>query len=208
MVAFPLRSATLAVAATLLSGCAYGGLGYGGYGSGVSVGIGSAGYDRYCDPLGYGGSPYGYGSSRYGYGAYGGGYGYPYDRYGYGYGHRGYRYSPYGYAGYGCGWNDGFYYPGAGYYVYAPDGRRHRWTDDQRRYWEQQREQARREGRLLNRWQRHVDSRNPQLGDQGAGIQSRAVRQVEPARSSERRGGYLNRVQRRVEERQANPPPE
>ena len=41
------------------------------------------------------------------------------------------RYGGYGGYGYGSpyyGWNDGFYYPGTGYYVYDRDRRPHRWT--------------------------------------------------------------------------------
>ena len=73
----------------------------------------------------YGGSSVGVGVS------YGGGYG------GYGYG------SPYGY-GYGSpyyasypyyGWYDGFYYPGAGYWLYDPWGYRHPITERQSDYW-------------------------------------------------------------------------
>jgi len=52
----------------------------------------------------------------------------------------------YGYGsvglGYGSGyygWYDDFYYPGTGYYIYDRGGRRHRWSDDQRRYWEARR---------------------------------------------------------------------
>lgn len=80
--------------------------------SGVSVGYGNAGY---YDPYyeGYGYSGYGY--SRLGYG---------------------YGYSPY------WGWNDGFYYPGTGYYVYDRYRRPYRWTDAQRRYWNLRRQQA------------------------------------------------------------------
>lgn len=79
---------------------------YGPYGgSGVGVGVS------------YGGNPYGYG------------YGSPY---GYGYG------NPY-YAGYGrypyFGWYDGYYYPGAGYWVYDPHGGRHRITRSQSEFW-------------------------------------------------------------------------
>ena len=86
---FNLKTAALAIAAGVgLSGCAYGPYG----GLGVGVGYGN-GYDGY-----------------YGNGYYGGGY--PY-------GYAGYN-SPYGY-GYGSpyyGWNNGYYYPGTGYYVY------------------------------------------------------------------------------------------
>ena len=91
-----------------LSACASYGNPYGGSGVSVGVGVGS--------PYGYGyGSPYGYG---YGYGGH---YGYnPYYNFG--------RY-PY------FGWYDGFYYPGAGYWVYDPWGRQVRITDRQSRYW-------------------------------------------------------------------------
>ncbi|MET0127251.1 MAG: peptidase, partial [Solirubrobacterales bacterium] len=74
----------------------------------ASLGVaGCTGYD------GYGGLSLGYG----------GGY---YDGYGYGSGYG----SPY------YGWYDGFYYPGTGYYIYDNGGRRHRWSDGHRRYWE------------------------------------------------------------------------
>jgi hypothetical protein len=120
-----LRNAALALVAGLgLGGCAYGP--YGGLGVGVGSGYG------YNDPYynnGYGYSPYGYGASYSPYG-YGSSFGYG-SGFGYGYG------SPY------YGWNDGFYYPGTGYYVYDQYRRPHRWTDAQRRYWEQRR-QARR----------------------------------------------------------------
>ena len=76
----------------------------------------------------YGGSSVGvgvgYGSGYGGYGGYG--YGSPY---GYGYG------SPY-YASYPYyGWYDGFYYPGAGYWLYDPWGHRHPITKRQSDYW-------------------------------------------------------------------------
>lgn len=122
-----LRLAALALTSgILLSGCAYGlyddGYGYGGYGgygpysrSGVSIGIGYG--------SGYGG--------YYGYG------GYPYGGYGYGYG------SPYGYGYDPFGWYGNYYYPGTGIYVYDRYRTRRVWTDDQRRYWEQRRQQWR-----------------------------------------------------------------
>ena len=106
MFAFPLRTAALTVAAAIgLSACATP-YGYGG----VSVGSG-----------------YGYGSG------YGSGYYDPYYSYGSGYGY-GYNDSRYSRSSY-YGWNDGFYYPGTGYYVYDRNRRPHRWTDAQRRYW-------------------------------------------------------------------------
>jgi hypothetical protein len=75
---------------------------------------------------------YGYGGVSVGTGYYGGGYYDPY--YGSGY-----------YPG-GYGWYDGFYYPGSGYYVYDRGGRRQRWTDTQRRYWEARRGDRRPDG--------------------------------------------------------------
>lgn len=106
-----------------------------GYGSGVSVGYGNQGYyDPYYDSYGYGG----YG----GYG-YGGGYGYsPY----------GYR-SAYGYSPY-WGWNDGFYYPGTGYYVYDRYRRPRVMTDAERQYWTQRATSTDRSktGKLLDNW--------------------------------------------------------
>ena len=113
MFAYPLRTAALGLAAIVgLSACTTP-YGY----SGVSMGVGNAGY---YDPY-YG----------YGYGA-----GYP--GYGYGYGYPGYSlaYAPY------WGWNDGFYYPGTGYYVYDHYRHRHHWTDAQRLYWQTRRDQA------------------------------------------------------------------
>jgi hypothetical protein len=69
---------------------------------------------------------YGYDGVNVGAGYYGGG-GY-YDDYA-GYGGNYYR------PGYG-GWYNDFYYPGSGYYVYDRGGKRHRWNDRQRSYWE------------------------------------------------------------------------
>ncbi len=37
------------------------------------------------------------------------------------------------------GWNEDYYYPGTGYYVYDRGGRRHRWSDSQRDYWQHRR---------------------------------------------------------------------
>jgi hypothetical protein len=123
MYAYRLRIAALAaVAAAGLAACTTP-YGY----NGVSLGLGN----------GYYGSQYGYG-----YGA-----GYPDYSYGYGAGYPGYGYGA-GYPGYGLGyapywgWNDDFYYPGTGYYVYDIYRRPHRWTDAQRRYWSALRERA------------------------------------------------------------------
>lgn len=48
--------------------------------------------------------------------------------------------------GYYGGWYNDFYYPGSGYYVYDRSGRRHRWNDGQRRYWEGRRGQQAQRG--------------------------------------------------------------
>ena len=112
MFAYPLRTAALAVTAIVGLSACTTPYGY----SGVSLGVGNGYYDPYY-ASGYGG---------YGYGA---GYGYGYPGYGYGF-------SPY------WGWNNGFYYPGTGFYVYDRYRHRHRWTDAQRRYWEARRERA------------------------------------------------------------------
>ena len=75
----------------------------------ASAGLGGCAYG-YGD--GYGGVSVGYGSGGY------------YDDY----------YSaPY------YGWYDGYYYPGAGYYVYDQGGHRHKWKDHHRRYWDSHR---------------------------------------------------------------------
>ena len=68
-----------------------------------------------------------YGGVSVGSGYYGGGY---YDDY------YGPAYYGSGYYGPGYGWYGDYYYPGSGYYVYDRGGRRHRWNNDQRRYWE------------------------------------------------------------------------
>ena len=70
------------------------------------------------------------GGCGYGYGGYGGGV-----SVGYGSGYYGNDYfgsysgNPY------WGWNDGYYYPGTGYYVYDSYRRPIRWSSDQQRYW-------------------------------------------------------------------------
>ena len=89
---------------------------------------------------------YGYGGVSVGTGYYGGG-GYYGDGY---YGPTGY-YQP----GFYNGWYDNFYYPGTGYYVYDRNGRRQRWNDRQRRYWEGRRAERRddrRDDRRYGQW--------------------------------------------------------
>lgn len=68
---------------------------------------------------------YGYGGVNVGAGYYGGGY----DGY----------YQP----GYYGGWYNDYYYPGNGYYVYDRGGKRYRWNDGQRAYWEGRRNEWR-----------------------------------------------------------------
>ena len=83
----------------------------------------------------YGGGGLGYGYSPY----YSSGYS-PY----YGYGYRSsYRTSSSPY----WGWNNGYYYPGSGYYVYDSYRRPFRWSSSQQRYWTVQRSRALSSGR-------------------------------------------------------------
>lgn len=73
--------------------------------------------------------------------------------------YRGRGYSPAYY-----GWYNDFYYPGVGIYVYDQGGRRHRWNDNHRRYWEGRRGSDYREDRreLRENWQ---DFRQERRGD-------------------------------------------
>ena len=104
-----LRAAVLLLAGSFTLAACNDGYGYGG----MSVGYGAAGY---CDP-------------RWDDCYYGGGYD-RYDRYGYGgYGY-GSAYDPW------WGWYGDYSYPGVGFYIYDRGGRRHRWDDNTRRYWE------------------------------------------------------------------------
>ena len=119
MFAYPLRTAALTICAAVGLAGCMGPYGYGG----VSAGAGN----------GYYGSGYGYGA------------GYP--GYGYGAGYPGYA-SGYGFDPY-WGWNDGYYYPGTGYYVYDRDQRRHSLTAAQRRYWELRRQRALSSGKQI-----------------------------------------------------------
>lgn len=150
---FNLKTAALAIVAGVgLSGCAYGP--YGGLGVGVGYGNG------YNDPY-------------YNGGYYNGGYGYPYSS-GYGYGYpygSGYGY-PYGYGPSYYGWNNGYYYPGTGYYVYDRNRRPYRWSDAQQRYWERQRGIATSSGgvsRVVENW---ADFQN---GQSSATVRQRGV---------------------------------
>jgi hypothetical protein len=132
-------------AVALVAGLGLAGCAYGPYG-GLGVGVGYGnGYGAYGYPYG------GYGS--YGYGSYGG----------YGYG------SPY------YGWYDGFYYPGTGYYVYDRYRRPHRWSDNQRSYWERRREYFRTH-RGANGTNAVRVVTTPQWGDFNRNVETRTVR--------------------------------
>ena len=87
--------------------------------AGLALGLGGCMGDYGSGGVGYASDYYG----DYGYGAYPG-YG-PSLAYGGGYG----------------GWYNDFYYPGYGVYVIDRGGRRSRWNDGQRRYWEGRRQQ-------------------------------------------------------------------
>lgn len=161
-----------------------------GYG-GVSAGVGNGYYDPY----------YGSGYGSYGYGA-----GYP----GYGFG---YGVDPY------WGWNDGFYYPGTGYYVYDRDRHRHRLTAAQRRYWELRRQQVLSSGKQIvirDNWgdfANHVDGGHRTQGsvDSSTRAMTSTVqptqterRQVRTERRSVRAEPSSERQQRQSEARSAD----
>lgn len=202
------RIATLLIAAAALGGCGYNGVGLGvGYGSGYG-GYGNVGYgygNGYYDPYYSGGYGGGYGSYGGGYGGYGGyaGYGGGYGGYGGGYG------SPY------WGWNDGFYYPGSGHYIYDRYRNRQVWTDAQRRYWTQRLQQAQSNRGVTKmpntRLNREIwnDFNRPPTGtttvtNQGVarsprGVRSQSVTTTRPSRSER----VQQREERRVERQSA-----
>jgi hypothetical protein len=80
-----------------------------------------------------------------------------------------YRYSPYSYYG----WYDGFYYPGAGYYIYDSYGRRHRWNDSHRHYWEGRRDGRRDRSENWDGYRRDRDGRYHDRRDGDRGDYSR-----------------------------------
>jgi len=120
----------------------------------------------------------------YGYGgmSMGGGYYDGYDPY---YGGPGY----YGYgAPYYSGWYNDYYYPGGGYYVYDRRGARHRWSPEQRAYWERRRQERREDANRGDGVPRGGDwyrGRTPGSADparSGQSAQGAAPRQAGPAR--------------------------
>jgi hypothetical protein len=122
------------------------------------------GYDSYCDPY--------YSDCYYGRGGYG----------------AGYAYDPW------WGWYGDYYYPGIGIYVFDRNGRRYRWNDDHRRYWEGRRQRW--GGRDWNdrRWERwdgyRGDNSNWGRGDRSGEWRDRSQRQEwnENPRSFRREG--------------------
>lgn len=67
-------------------------------------------------------------------------------------------------AGYGSpywGWNDRYYYPGTGVYVYDNNRRRYRWNQAQRSYWEGRRSGWHGDRRMRSNWR---DFRGPRGG--------------------------------------------
>ncbi|HEU5286639.1 MAG TPA: hypothetical protein VFU20_09075 [Sphingomicrobium sp.] len=155
-----------------------------GYGSGVSVSYGDRGY---YDPY-YGGYGYGHGYSPYGY-------------------RSAYGYSPY------WGWNNGYYYPGTGYYVYDRYRRPRVWTDAERQYWT---ERANSPGttttrRLLDNWAdfsnggqttqstqttRSVRESDSSFGDRRA---ARRAQRIERATRPTAEREQSTRIERRIE---------
>lgn len=129
----------------------------------LAAGLGLSACSHY-DGYGYGGLSVGYG----------GGYcdPYYYDCYS-GYG-RGY-YDPW------YGWYGDYYYPGIGIYVFDRWGRRHRWNDDHRRYWEGRRFRWRDRDWNDRRWERwdnyRRDRRDWRRDGRSGGWRDRSSRQ-------------------------------
>jgi hypothetical protein len=114
----------------------------------AGLGLSACAYDD-----GYG---YGYGGVSVGYGNR---YCDPYwdDCYS-GYGRGGYAYDPW------YGWYGDYYYPGIGIYVFDRSGRRHRWNDDHRRYWEGRRQRWGDRDWNDRRWERWQGYRGDRSG--------------------------------------------
>lgn len=141
----------------------------------IAAAIGLSGCTDYG--YGYGGLNVGYGAAYYddpyyaGYGGYGiGGFGDPY-----------------------WGWNNGFYYPGTGYYVYDRYRRPYRWNGAQQRYWEGRRYAWRGGNRdVRDNWR---DFRRDRRGD------DRAFRQDRRGDRQAFRNGQVTRPEFRAERR-------
>lgn len=140
------------------------------------------------------------------------------------YGSRGYSgvslgYSTGGYYPYGIsysrypsyGWYDGFYYPGTGYYIYDSYGRRHRWSDRHRHYWEARRGDRRdhrdnwsgyrrdRDGRYHDGDRLRGDDRDWRGRDGNRGEARGSRRDGDGSASGERRSGRSERPSRSVD---------
>ncbi|MEJ7927560.1 hypothetical protein WG908_12425 [Sphingobium sp. AN641] len=100
-------------------------------------------------------------------------------------------------GGYG-GWYNDYYYPGTGYYVFDRGGKRYRWNDGQRRYWEGRR--AERPGG----WNRRDDDRR---GNDGRNWQGQRRYDGRPDGRSDARPGrqWRNDGQRAVTPRVERP---
>ena len=160
----------------------------------LAAGVGLSGCATY--------SPFGYGSGVSV--SYGDRYYDPYyDRYS----SYGSRYA-YGYAPYG--WYDGFYYPGAGYYVYDRYRRPYYWNDYQRRYWTvRQKDPSVREV-WTDFARRHATrsgttSQTQSVTTSAEPIRTQRVERVRPSRAerSERKSSLSDQIRSRANQRRA-----
>lgn len=146
----------------------------------AAIGIGTSACN---DGYGYGGGSLGYASA----GVYGDPY---YDDYGYAGGYGGY--GGVGFASNYYGWNDGFYYPGTGVYVYDRNRRPFRWNGTQQGYWQ---------GRGLNRQDRREVRQNWQGFRQDRRQDTQAFRQDRRVDRQAFRSGQVTRPEFRAERR-------
>lgn len=159
-------------AIALVAGIGLGGCAtYSPFGYGSGVSVSYG--DRYYDPYYDRYSPYG---SRYG------------SRYGYGY-------TPY------WGWYDGFYYPGAGYYVYDRYRNPYYWNDLQRRYWTERRKDPSVREVWVDFAREHA-TRSGTTSSTTSALEPARTSRVERLRtSSDRRAQRIERRAQRVERR-------
>jgi hypothetical protein len=112
---------------------------------------------------------------------------------GYGYDYYDPYYDDY-YAPY-YGWHDGYYYPGAGYYIYDRYGSRYRWNAYHRQYWESRRPRS---GYREN-WSGYDGNRR----DGGRGWRDRRTDELPDYRAEQRR---MLREQQAAPRRQQSQP--
>jgi len=158
----------------------------------LAAGVGLAGCASYS-PFGYGnGVSIGYGNGYY-------------DPYYSGYGSRyAAGYSPYG-------WYDGFYYPGAGYYVYDQYRNPYYWNDYQRRYWTVRRKDPSVREVWTDFARRHAGTTSGTTSQMQRVTTNNVerIRQVERVRTeraerrSESKGSLSDRIRTRIERRPA-----